>query len=228
MKAKINVYNQDCLPALKAMQDNQFDLAIVDPPYGINRSKNFGAKEFNWTQHKRSEWDNDIPPKEYFNELFRVSKNQIIWGGNYFVEYLKPSMGSIFWDKGQRNFSTSDGELAYSSFQRKLKVIDLSRGKALADNGGKTIHPTQKAVYLYRWILQNYANPGDKILDTHLGSGSIAIACHDLGFDLTAYELDQDYFLAAQKRIKQHQAQQTINFNISTENQTETAKQLTI
>ena len=205
--SKIIATNEDNMLMMARYPDNYFELAIVDPPYGINRSKNFGAKEFGWTQHKRSEWDNDIPPKEYFDELLRVSKNQIIWGGNYFVEYLKPSMGWIFWDKGQREFSTSDGELAYSSFQRKLKVIDLSRGKALADNGGKTIHPTQKPVYLYRWILQNYAKEGDKILDTHRGSASLDIACHNLGFDLVTCELDKDYFNDGNKRLNQHQNQ---------------------
>jgi site-specific DNA-methyltransferase (adenine-specific) len=203
----IEITNEDNMKLMSRYKDNHFELAIVDPPYGINRSKNFGAKEFGWTQHKRSEWDNDIPPKEYFNELLRVSKNQIIWGGNYFVEYLKPSMGWIFWDKGQREFSTSDGELAYSSFQRKLKVIDLSRGKALADNGGKTIHPTQKPVYLYRWILQNYANEGDKILDTHLGSGTIAIACHEEKFDLTACEIDEEYYNLAIKKLNETRMQ---------------------
>jgi site-specific DNA-methyltransferase (adenine-specific) len=203
----IEITNEDNMKLMSRYKDNHFELAIVDPPYGINRSKNFGAKEFGWTQHKRSEWDNDIPPKEYFDELLRVSKNQIIWGGNYFVEYLKPSMGWIFWDKGQREFSTSDGELAYSSFQRKLKVIDLSRGKALADNGGKTIHPTQKPVYLYRWILQNYANEGDKILDTHLGSGTIAIACHEEKFDLTACEIDEEYYNLAIKKLNETRMQ---------------------
>jgi site-specific DNA-methyltransferase (adenine-specific) len=164
-------------------------------------------KEFGWVQHKRSEWDNEIPTQEYFKELFRVSVNQIIWGGNYMVEYLKPSMGWIFWDKMQRDFSTSDGELAYTSFQKKLKVIDLSRGKALADNGGSTIHPTQKPVQLYRWLLQNYAKPGDNILDTHGGSMSIAIACDMEGFDLDICEIDKDYFDAGVKRFNNYKLQ---------------------
>lgn len=197
----------DCIEGMKQYPDNYFDLAIVDPPYGINRSKNFGMKQFGWVQHKRTEWDNEIPTAEYFNELMRVSKNQIIWGGNYMVEYLKPSMGWIFWDKGQRDFSTSDGELAYSSFEKKLKVIDLSRGKALADNGGGTIHPTQKPVYLYKWLLQNYAKQCDKILDTHVGSGSSRIACYDYGFDFTGFEIDNDYWEAQEKRFQNHIAQ---------------------
>src|ERR1039457_2535818 len=132
------LYNIDCLELMAQTPDKFYDLAICDPPYGINRGKNFGVKEFGWVQHKRTEWDNCIPSKKYFEELFRVSKNQIIWGGNYFTEYLPPSMGWVFWDKMQREFSTSDGELAFTSFQRKLKVIDLSRGAALADNGGTT------------------------------------------------------------------------------------------
>jgi len=203
-QANIQIYNKDCLLAMREMEDNEFDLAIVDPPYGINRSKNFGMKKFGWVQHKRTDWDNKIPTAEYFEQLFRISKNQIIWGGNYMVEYLKPSMGWVFWDKGQRNFSTSDGELAYSSFQRKLKVLDLNRRKTLADNGGVTIHPTQKPVALYKWLLKNYAEPGQTILDTHGGSMSFVIACAEMGFDIICCELDKDYFEAAVKRVKDH------------------------
>ena len=206
----INFFNVDCIEFMKSKTDKCYDLAIVDPPYGINRSKNFGLKEFGWVQHKRTEWDNKIPTPEYFTELFRVSKNQIIWGGNYMVEYLKPSMGWIFWDNGQRDFSTSDGELAYSSFERKLKVVDLSRGKALADNGGKTIHPTQKPQYLYRWLLQNYAKQGDKILDTHGGSMTIAIACEIEGFDLDICEIDKEYFEAGVNAFNLHKRQQRL------------------
>ena len=197
----------DCMEGMKQYPDNYFELSICDPPYGINRSKNFGAKEFGWTQHKRSEWDNDIPTKEYFTELFRVSKNQIIWGGNYMVEFLKPSMGWVFWDKGQRYFSTSDGELAYTSFNCKLRVIDLNRGKALADNGGFTIHPTQKPIALYKWLLDKFAKQGDKILDTHVGSGSSRIACFDYGFDFIGFEIDKDYWEAQELRFKNHVSQ---------------------
>jgi len=207
------VYNINCNKYMATVPDKYFDLAIVDPPYGINRSKNFGAKEFGWTQHKRSEWDNEIPTAEYFEELFRVSKNQIIWGGNYMVKYLTPSMGWIFWDKGQREFSTSDGELAYSSFQKKLKVIDLSRGKALADNGGETIHPTQKPVQLYKWLLKNYAKEGDKIFDSHMGSQSLRIACYDGEFDFWGCELDLDYYNAGVKRFEIFKSQQRIIFD---------------
>ena len=129
------------------------------------------------------------------------------------VEYLKSSMGWIFWDKGQRDFSTSDGELAYTSFQRKLKVFDMSRGAALAINGGGTIHPTQKPKQLYNFILDNYATKGDKILDTHLGSGSIAIACHYRGFDLVGCEIDPEYYKDATERFKLETAQTSLFLN---------------
>jgi site-specific DNA-methyltransferase (adenine-specific) len=223
----LSLYHADCMEIMKQYPDKYFDLAIVDPPYGINRSKNFGAKEFGWVQHKKSEWDNEIPTSEYFDQLFRVSKNQIIWGGNYMVEYLKPSMGWIFWDKGQRDFSTSDGELAYSSFQKKLKVFEMSRGKALSNNGGTTIHPTQKPSALYEWILQNYSKPNDRILDTHFGSGSIALAVHKaneldrMNLHLTATEIDADYINDAIERIKAFVAIPIINFNKPEHIQTE-------
>jgi len=195
------------MEAMKDMSDNQFDLAIVDPPYGIGANK---EKQHNgWKDYGHKEWDNKIPEKKYFIELFRISKNQIVWGGNYMTEYLKASMGWILWDKGQRDFSLADGELAWTSFHRALRIFDMPRGAALADannNGGK-IHATQKPVKLYEWLLMNYAKEGDTILDTHLGSGSIAIACHNLGYDLTGYEIDKDYYEAAQKRIKEHQSQ---------------------
>ena len=204
----INIYNQDCLEAMKEMSNNQFDLAIVDPPYGINRS---GQKETftKIKKHKRKyfknkKWDKAIPNKEYFYELQRVSKNQIIWGANYFVEFLKGSMGWVFWDKGQ-DLTMSDGELAFTSFDRALRRIVINRSQLVREGG--TIHPTQKPVKLYEWLLMNYAKDGDKILDTHLGSGSIALACHNLGYDLEGYELDKEYYDNALKRIKEHQSQ---------------------
>lgn len=206
-RGDINFYLCDNIEFMKTKPDKYYDLAIVDPPYGINRSKNFGAKEFGWVQHKRTEWDNEIPTAEYFEQLIRVSKDQIIWGGNYMVEYLKPSMGWIFWDKGQRDFSTSDGELAYSSFQRKLKVFEMSRGKALANNGGKPIHPTQKPIMLYRWLLQNYAKQGMKILDTHGGSMTIAKACGMEGFALDICEIDEEYYNNGLKAYDEYKRQ---------------------
>ena len=202
----------DCMEAMKGMSDNQFDLAIVDPPYGIgaDKAQNAGGKKWGYKKYKETDWDKDIPTPEYFKQLFRISKNQIVWGGNYMTEYLKPSMGWILWDKGQRDFSLADGELAWTSFNKALRIFTMPRGAALQDannNGGERIHPTQKPVKLYEWLLMKYANENNKILDTHLGSGSIAIACHNLGYDLTGYEIDKDYYEAAQKRIKEHQSQ---------------------
>ena len=204
----INIYNQDCLEAMKLMQDNQFDLAIVDPPYGIGisgqKEKKQGKKS-DRKYHKEKSWDNEIPSKEYFNQLQRVSKNQIIWGGNYFVKHLnKGTKGWLVWFKGQIGLTMSDCELAYSSFNKPTRVVNINRVDLLKQN---TIHPTEKPIRLYQWVLDNYANKGDKILDTHLGSGSIAIACHNLGYDLEGYELDKDYYDNALKRIKEHQSQ---------------------
>jgi len=185
--------------------DKYFDLAIVDPPYGIKRdgSSKTTGKHGGRKEHKFKNWDNQIPKIDYFKQLFRVSKNQIIWGGNYFAKFLPKSSGWIFWDKGQRIYN-SDGELAFSSFQVALRVVEYNRVELLKEG---TIHPTQKPIVLYKWLLDKYAKLGDKILDTHLGSGSIAIACHDYGFDLTACELDTEYYEAAMKRIDDHTKQ---------------------
>tara|TARA_Y100000593_G_scaffold9045_1_gene16463 strand:- start:116 stop:712 length:597 start_codon:yes stop_codon:yes gene_type:complete len=197
------------------MRDNEFDLAIVDPPYGIGIDKaiNSNKGKQGFKQYKETEWDNETPKQKYFDELFRVSKNQIIWGGNYFIDKIKkPSQCFLIWNKVQRDFSMSDAEIAWTSFDKTIRCFDLSRGGAMGcnnRNGGK-IHPTQKPIKLYEWLLMNYAKEGDKILDTHLGSGSIAIACHNLGFDLLGYELDKDYFDAAKKRLEQHQAQKRL------------------
>ncbi len=190
-------------------KDNYFDLAIVDPPYGIKRD---GQQEIftKNRKHKRKyfkqkKWDNKTPSKNYFNELQRVSKNQIIWGANYFVKHLdKGTMGWIVWFKGQIGLTMSDCEIAYSSFQKATRVVNINRVDLLKQN---SIHPTEKPIRLYQWLLDNYAKEGDKILDTHLGSGSIAIACHNLGYELTACELDKDYYDKAIKRIEQHKKQ---------------------
>jgi site-specific DNA-methyltransferase (adenine-specific) len=209
----LNITNEDNMLLMARYPDNYFDLAIVDPPYGIQR----GGQTETFTKnpkHKRKlhikkEWDNEIPNAEYFKELTRVSKNQIIWGANYFVEHLtKGTMGWIFWYKGQEGLSMSDGEIAYSSFQKATRQININR--SLISKQGGSIHPTQKPTKLYKWLLDNYAKEGDKILDTHLGSGSIAIACHDYGFDLTACELDKEYFDKAMQRINNHVSQQKL------------------
>jgi len=213
--SNIKIYNEDCLNFLKRCPEDFYELAICDVPYGIgaDKAQNAGGEKWGYKKYKDTDWDSEIPSAEYFKELFRVSKNQIMWGGNYLTEHLPASMGWIFWDKGQRDFSLADGELAWTSFNRALRVFTMPRGAALADankNGGGRIHPTQKPVKLYEWILDNYAKENDRILDTHLGSGSIAIACHNRKYKLTACELDTDYYNMAIKRLKQHQQQLTM------------------
>jgi len=192
--------------------DNYFELAIVDPPYGINANNHAGKEENGWSQYNKTDWDSSIPKEEYFYQLFRVSKNQIIWGGNYMTEFLKPSMGWIIWDKGQRGFSLADGEMAWTSFKKAMRIFEFSRAGCIKSNntGLDKFHPTAKPYELYKWLLDKYAKQGDKILDTHLGSGSIAIACHDYGFELTACELDAEYYEKAIQRIKNHTSQQTL------------------
>jgi site-specific DNA-methyltransferase (adenine-specific) len=187
-------------------EDNHFDLAIVDPPYGIGFDNKIRDK-------KNKSWDAEIPKDVYFKELKRVSKNQIIWGANYFPYlWVNGCRGFVFWNKDVNFDSYSAGELAWTSFNKPVKYFyyawnGLADGVRGRNKKHKTIHPTQKPVKLYEWLLMNYANDGDKILDTHLGSGSIALACHNLGYDLTACELDKDYYDAAIKRIEQHKAQ---------------------
>jgi site-specific DNA-methyltransferase (adenine-specific) len=188
--------------------DKYFDLAIVDPPYGIH-DKLFNGAGFlkdspQRKRYKEKQWDKKTPDKEYFIELNRVSKNQIIWGGNYFD--LKPTRGIISWIKPQMknhpNFS--QWEMAWTTFDKPAKVVEYNT--AFVEDG-KTFHPTQKPIALYKWLLQNYAKQGDKILDTHLGSGSSRIAAFEMGFDFTAFELDKEYFEAQEKRYKAHIAQ---------------------
>lgn len=193
---KITITNEDNMLMMARYPDNYFNLAICDPPYGIGISGNPVRQK-----HTKKNWDNEIPSKEYFNELFRVSKNQIIWGGNYFD--LPPTQGFFIWDKKQpHDFSLAMIEYAWSSIQKPAKMWSLSVQKEQ-----NKIHPTQKPIQLYEWLILNNAKEGDKILDTHLGSGSIAIACHNLGFDLTACELDKEYYDASVKRIKNHISQ---------------------
>ena len=203
MSSNISIYNEDSLQALRAMQDKQFDLAIVDPPYGIgDKFKGGKTGKMNFNEIVNKDWDK-VPPVEYWEQLFRVSKNQIVWGGNYFP--LPPTRCFIVWDKViSEDFSLAMAELAWTSFDKLAKIYKLQVPK-----DGK-IHPTQKPVKLYKWLLNNYAERGAKILDTHLGSGSIAIACWDMGFDLTAYEIDKEYFDAACKRLDNHKKQLTL------------------
>ena len=198
------IHNQDCLEAMKLMQDNQYDLAIVDPPYGLERFKKGGSVVNKYGDEKKH-WNNIKPKKEYFTELFRISKKQIIWGANNFN--LPTSEYFVIWQKGNAlDFSFAMVEMAWTNIKKPAKLFKHLH----VQNKDKRIHPTQKPVKLYEWLLINYAKEGDKILDTHLGSGSIAIACHNLGYDLTGYELDKEYYDNAIKRIKNHQAQTRI------------------
>ena len=187
---------------MKTLPDKAYELAIVDPPYGVS----IETSGTYFKQFKTKGWDNAIPSAEYFKELFRVSQNQIIWGGNYFLEYLGSTKCFLIWDKmiGE-GMSFADAELAWTSFKKPTRIKKLSSNS----NGGK-IHPTQKPVALYEWLLTNYAKPGDKILDTHLGSGSSRIAAYNLGFDFVGCEIDEDYFKAQEERFKAHTAQQSL------------------
>ena len=200
----IDLKNMDCLDAMKQMDDNQFDLAIVDPPYGLGKSVVNSGGRFKRYENKNGNWDLEIPSKEYFEQLFRVSQNQIIWGGNYFP--LPPHKCFIVWDKKQpQGVSFAMAELAWVSFDKVAKIF-----RHRTQGQEQRFHPTQKPVKLYEWILDNYAKEGDKILDTHLGSGSIALACHNRGFDLTGFEIDKEYFDNAAERLRVHQSQLTM------------------
>lgn len=203
------VYLMDCNDFMRQVPEKSFNLSCVDPPYGIGRDGSFKttSKHGGRKAHKFKGWDNSIPDEQYFNELFRVSKNQVIWGGNYFSKHLPPSMGWIFWDKMQR-ICNSDGELAFTSFNKALRVFEQNR--VILQMEGTTFHPTQKPVKLYEWLLMNYAKEGDKILDTHLGSVSSRIAAYNLGYDFTGIELDQEYFEASCKRFDNHKKQLTL------------------
>ena len=199
------VFNEDCVQGLIRFPDKYFDLAIVDPPYGIGidgqkQSINNKNPKANRKAHDFKGWDNSIPSAEYFAELWRVSKNQIIWGGNYFN--LPPTRCFIVWDKIiSEDFSLAMAELAWTSFDKLAKIYKLQVPK-----DGK-IHPTQKPVKLYDWLLHNYAKPNDLILDTHLGSGSSRIAAYKGGFNFVGFEIDCDYFNAQEKRFNEFKSQ---------------------
>lgn len=214
----ITLINADCMDVMRTMPDKAFDLAIVDPPYGIGEdgSKNKTRRKLAISKKYKPYAGNDLvpPTKEYFNELFRVSKKQIIWGANHYIEsFHKNSSCWIVWDKDNGNNDFADCELAWTSFSSAVRKFKWRWAGMLQEKMGEKeirIHPNQKPVALYKWLLANYASPGDKILDTHLGSGSICIACDDLGFEMTGIELDPDYYNAAKKRIIRHQAQQKL------------------
>ena len=221
---KITITNEDNMLLMARYPDNYFDLAIVDPPYGIGVNKgghslagngNFKGGNFKVkaTKYVGGEWDNERPNLNYFNEVKRVSKNQIIWGGNYFSDLLPASSCWLVWDKDNGESYQADCELAWTSFKLSVRKYSFRWwGLLQGDMKNKEIriHPTQKPKQLYKWILDNYAKQGDKILDTHLGSGSIAIACHDYGFELTACELDKEYYDKAIQRITNHTNQQKL------------------
>ena len=203
---KITITNEDNMLLMARYPDNYFDLAIVDPPYGIGMGGGkIGNSKKDYKQFAGE--DNSIPQKEYFQELMRVSKNQIIWGANYMIEHLYPTSCFLVWDKVQpQDFSMAMAEFAWTSFNSPAKICK----KRIVGADEVRLHPTQKPVYLYKWILDLYGNKDFKILDTHLGSGSIAIACHDYGFELTACELDKEYYDKAIQRIKNHTNQQKL------------------
>lgn len=200
-----NVFNIDCMEGLKEFPDKFFELAIVDPPYG-------GGQHFNFRFGTDTQvYENRKPGSSYWGELFRISVNQIVWGGNYFTDELPVNRCWISWYKGQPIDSFSDFELAWTSFDETCRSVKLeSYGFNHADkrhNGHSTIHPTQKPIALYKWLLKNYAKPGDKILDTHMGSQSSRIAAYDMGFDYWGYEIDKDYFEAGCKRFELFKSQ---------------------
>ena len=203
----MKITNECNMELMARYEDNYFDLAIVDPPYGLGKRTTDGGSKKN-TQTKfmddirRTNWDDEIPTDEYFKELKRVSKRYIVWGGNYFpFLWSSGCRGLITWDKMVYIPTMSQIEYAFYSEDKLPKLVKIN------NNDSNRQHPTQKPVKLYEWLLMNYAKEGDKILDTHLGSGSIALACHNLGYDLTGCELDKEYYNAAMKRINEHKQQ---------------------
>ena len=204
---KIELYNMDCMDYMRTCRDNEFDLAIVDPPYGININNNMGRRKGDKkSTYKKITWDNEIPTAEYFNELKRVSKNQVIWGGNYFLEHLNSTPCFLLWDKMfSEDLSFAQFEMAWTSFNTSSKKIEIH-----PSNIKNRKHPTQKPKKLYEWILKKYANKGDKILDTHLGSGSSAIASYNYKFDFVGLEIDKEYFDNAVERFNDYKAQLTL------------------
>lgn len=197
------IYNMDCMELLSQTPDKYYELCIVDPPYGLNMAKERPRKDGRFAHNVPKTWDEKIPDELYFSELRRVSCNQIVWGGNYFP--LPPTQGFVFWYKQNPVDNFSDGEFAWTSFKRPAKCFSYAYYGNLegVSSAPKKIHISQKPVKLYEWLLTNYAKHGQRILDTHLGSGSSAIACNNLGFEMVGCELDPDYYQAACKRVEQ-------------------------
>jgi len=221
----IEITNECNMELMKRYPDKYFELAIVDPPYGIGASKdsrvggsytvNLGGKKTKVAakQYTAKDWDFKKPTKEYWCELKRVSKNQIVWGGNYFISHLLDSSCWLVWNKKNGENNNADCELAWTSFDTAVRMFDWKWNGFLQQNMSnkqERIHPTEKPIELYKWLLDKYAKPNDKILDTHAGSASIAIACHDYGFNLTCCELDPEYYEKAVQRIKNHVSQQKL------------------
>ena len=209
----------DCMEFMKGIPDKYYELAIVDPPYGIgadkknsNASKACKKSASESIYYGKQEWDSNVPSEDYFIELFRISKNQIIWGVNYYP-YSFLSGGRIYWDKKVTMPTYSNGELAYCSMLNSIKCFEYTWHGMIQENMHNKeyrIHPTQKPVALYKWLLKNYAKPGDKIFDSHVGSGSIRIACHDMGFDFEGCEIDKDYWEAQEERYNTYISQQDL------------------
>lgn len=209
------ITHADCLDILKQLPDKCIDLVLTDPPYGIDYGGQLkgkgdgkgGSDKYGWRSWSEPKWDKERPCEEIFKEILRVSKNQIIWGGNYFADLLPASQGWLVWNKGQRNFSLADGELAWTSFDRALRIFDYSRAKAIQD--GK-IHPTQKPLQLIQWCLEKGSNEGDLVLDCFSGSGTTAIACHNLKRRFICIEKNDEYYLKSKERLEQHLRQLTL------------------
>lgn len=202
----IEYYNEDCMEGMKRYGDKHFDLAIVDPPYGIKLQGQNIIKNKNDIKDFNTDWDNEIPSEKYFIEIQRISKKQIIWGGNYFLDYLGYCKAPIIWDKLNGKSIYADGEMAWTGgdVPRNLKIFRHQWCGAFKDSerGVVNIHPTQKPVALYKWLLHNYAKPGDLILDTHVGSDSSLIACYLLGFSAVGFEKDEEYYKSSKERLE--------------------------
>jgi len=204
--SKTTLLNIDCMEYMKGCEDNAFDLAIVDPPYGITTWSASGNHSISKEEiNKLKQWDN-LPNQDYFDELFRVSRAAIVWGGNHFLDFLGKSTTVIIWDKKNRDCHFSDAEIAWTNIKNgKVTIFD----EYIKESGGK-VHPTQKPVCLYDWLLSRYSEPGQRILDTHLGSGSSAIAAHYFGVDFVGCELDADYYKSASERFNQATKQKSL------------------
>ena len=200
----------DCMEGMKSIPDKYFELAIVDPPYGINNKTKRGGQRSPHKYKVRSEqWDYN-PSSEYWEELFRVSNNQIVCGGNYFTDFLFPNNAWIFWHKHQPLDNYADGEFIWTSFSDKQGRYFSYKYYGAINSERDRFHPTQKPVALYKWLLKNYAKEGDKILDTHVGSASSLIACHQMGFEYVGFEIDKEYYEIANERLEMAKAQMSL------------------